>query len=280
VPIEGSADNNTGVTFDPTHQLQRTGLLLIGGTVYAGFGSHCGITPYKGWVFGVGTGGQIEARWSTEDRFNDGAGVWQTGGAPLSDGSNTFIVSTGNGESTPDPTPGNTPPDVLGESWIRLTVQGNGTLVATDFFTPTDAPSLNLMDGDFGSGGPMGLPDSMGTPSVPHLGMGAGKQGYLYLLDRDDLGGFRQGPGGSDKVVQRLDPSAGSGPAPQRGPARAAGPTCPLRRQETRPPARPDSSTSSPSGPTGPASRPWPWPARPTASSASDPARPSSPRTA
>ena len=209
VPIQGSADNQTGVTFDPTHQLQRTGLLLIGGTVYAGFGSHCGITPYKGWLFGVSTGGQVEARWSTEDRFNDGAGVWQTGGAPLSDGSNTFIVSTGNGESTQDPTPGNTPPDVLGESWVRLTVQGNGTLVATDFFTPRDALTLNLMDGDFGSGGPMGLPDSMGTPSVPHLGVGAGKQGYVYLLDRDDLGGFRQGPGGSDKVVQRLGPIGG-----------------------------------------------------------------------
>ena len=209
VSIEGAADNVTGVTFDPTHQLQRTGLVLLGGTVYAGFGSHCGITPYKGWVFGIGTGGRIEARWSTEDRFNDGAGVWQTGGAPLSDGPNTFIVSTGNGEGPPDPSPGNTPPDVLGESWVRLTVQGNGTLDATDFFSPRDAPMLNLMDGDFGSGGPMGLPDSMGTASVPHLGIGAGKQGYVYLLDRDDLGGFRQGPGGSDKVVQRLGPIGG-----------------------------------------------------------------------
>ena len=27
----------------------------------------------------------------------------------------------------------------------------------------------------------------MAPSSVPHLGVGAGKQGYVYLLDRDDL---------------------------------------------------------------------------------------------
>jgi iron transport multicopper oxidase len=209
VSIQGAADNQTDVTFDPTHQLQRTGLLLSGGSVYAGFGSHCGIPPYKGWVFGFSPAGQIEARWSAEDRFNDGAGVWQAGGAPLGDGPGTFIVSTGNGESAPVPAPGNTPPNVLGESWVRLTVQGNRTLLATDFFTPADAAYLNSIDADFGSGGPVGLPDSMGTPSVPRLGVAAGKSGYVYLLDRGDLGGFAQGPGGLDKVVQRLGPIGG-----------------------------------------------------------------------
>jgi iron transport multicopper oxidase len=209
VAFQGPADNQTGVTFDPTQQHQRPGLLLLGGTVYASFGSHCSINPYKGWVLGVSTSGQIEARWSTEDQFNSGGGIWQSGGAPLSDGPNTFIVATGNGEGTPAPTPGKTPNDVLGESWVRVVIQGNGTLLATDFFSPRDAAFLNLIDGDFGAGGPVGLPDSMGTAAVPHVGVGAGKQGYVYLLDRDDLGGFQQGPGGSDKVLQRLGPIGG-----------------------------------------------------------------------
>jgi len=209
VAIQGSADNQTDVTFDPTHQLQRTGLVMLGGSVYAGFGSHCGITPYKGWIFGVSTSGQIEARWSTEDRFNDAGGIWQAGGAPLSDGPSTLIVSTGNGESPPTPTPGNTPPNVLGESWVRLTVQSDNTLLATDFFTPANAAILNAGDADFGSGGPVGFPDALGTASVPHLGIGVGKQGYVFLLNRDNLGGFQQGPGGSDQVVQRLGPIGG-----------------------------------------------------------------------
>ena len=209
VAIQGAADNEIGVSFDPTHQLQRTGLLLLNGAVYAGFGSHCGITPYKGWIVGVSTSGQIEARWSAEDRFNDGAGIWQAGGALMSDGPDTFIVSTGNGEVPPAPTPGNTPPNVLGQAWVRLTVQPNRMLAATDFFMPMDAPALNGGDADFGSGAPVGLPDVMGTPSVPHLGVGAGKQGYVYLLNRDNLGGFRQGPAGSDLVVQRIGPVGG-----------------------------------------------------------------------
>ena len=209
VAIGGPADNEIGVSFDPTHQLQRTGLVMLNGAVYAGFGSHCGIIPYKGWIIGVSTAGQIEARWSAEDRFNDGAGIWQAGGALMSDGPNTFIASSGNGAVPPDPTPGNTPPNVLGQAWVRLTVQPNRKLAASDFFMPMDAPALNGWDADFGSGAPVGLPDLMGTPSVPHLGVGAGKQGYVYLLNRDDLGGFRQGPAGSDRVVQRIGPIGG-----------------------------------------------------------------------
>ena len=209
VAIAGSADNQTNVTFDPTHQLQRTGLLLLDGTVYAGFGSHCGITPYKGWIVGVSTAGHVEARWSTEDRFNDGAGIWQSGGGLVSDGPGTFLFVTGNGEGPPVPTPGKTPPNVLGQSLVRLEVQADRTVAATDFFSPKDAPALNGFDADFGSGAPVGLPDLLGTPAVPHLAVAAGKQGYVYLVNRDDLGGFQQGPGGTDAVVQRLGPIGG-----------------------------------------------------------------------
>ena len=41
-------------------QLQRPGLLLMDGVVYAAFGSHCDITPWQGWVFGVSTGGDSQ----------------------------------------------------------------------------------------------------------------------------------------------------------------------------------------------------------------------------
>ncbi|HZW91181.1 MAG TPA: choice-of-anchor D domain-containing protein, partial [Myxococcaceae bacterium] len=72
-----------------------------------------------------------------------------------------------------------------------------------------DADALNAWDADFGSGGPVGLPDSFGTPSVPHLGVAAGKQGFVYLLNRDNLGGLGQGPSGSDAAVQRIGPYGG-----------------------------------------------------------------------
>src|SRR5215472_11273960 len=89
-------------------------------------------------------------------------------------------------------------------AWVRLDVEGNGKLQASDYFSPYDAAALNLWDADFGSGGPLLLPDSFGTAAIPHLGVAAGKQGYVYLLNRDDLGGMKQGSSGGDKVVQRI----------------------------------------------------------------------------
>ena len=75
--ITGAADNVPGVQFDPTRQQQRPGLLLMGGVVYMGFGSHCDSAPWAGWVIGVSTTtAHITARW-VDNPTLDGAGIWQ-----------------------------------------------------------------------------------------------------------------------------------------------------------------------------------------------------------
>src|SRR2546423_8670989 len=66
VQIQGTAANDPTHTFDGTHQLQRPGLLLMNGVVYAGFGAHCDRKPYEGWVVGVSTAGKITAMWTDE----------------------------------------------------------------------------------------------------------------------------------------------------------------------------------------------------------------------
>jgi hypothetical protein len=54
------------------------------------------------------------------------------------------------------------------------------------------------------------LPDQQfGTAGIPRVAVAVGKAGYVYLLDRDDLGGIGMGPGGSDQVLQRLGPYGG-----------------------------------------------------------------------
>ena len=209
VQIQGSADNVSGVPFDAKQHLQRPGLILVDGVVYAAFAGNCDIQPWKGWVFGVSTAGQITARWAAVDGSALGGGIWQTGGAPVVDGPGTFIVATGNGAVITSATPGSTPPSYLSEAWVRLTVQGDGSLKATDFFMPYDASDLNEWDGDLGSGAPMGLPDAFGTPTYPHLAVATGKQGIVYLLNRDALGGFKQGDLGGDAVLQRVGPYGG-----------------------------------------------------------------------
>jgi len=213
VPLEGSAQNASGNTFYAPDQLQRPGLLRMEGVVYAAFGSDCDIDPYQGWVFGVGAVGsakahQVTARWTSETGDN-GSGIWQSGAGLTSDGAGTILLSTGNG-STPEPgTPGSEPPGTLGQSIVRLRVQGNGELKATDFFAPSDAAELASWDADFASGGVTGLPSGyFGTSSIPHLAVAVGKDGYVYLVNRDNLGGIAA-QGEAEHAVQRLGPYGG-----------------------------------------------------------------------
>ena len=209
VQIQGSADNVSGAPFDARQHVQRPGLIFLDGVMYTAFAGNCDIQPWKGWIFGVSSAAQITARWAAVDGSALGGGIWQTGGAPVVDGRGTFLVSTGNGAVPISPLPGRTPPSYLGEAWVRLTVQGDGSLQATDFFMPYDASQLNEWDGDLGSGAPMGLPDAFGTATFPHLAVATGKQGVVYLLDRDHLGGFQQGAAGGDDVLQRVGPYGG-----------------------------------------------------------------------
>jgi outer membrane protein assembly factor BamB len=210
VRFEGTAQNAPGVTFHPTTELQRPGLLLMDGVIYAGFGGHCDLPPYQGWVFGVNaTTGAVKARWTAVANGDDGAGIWQSGSGLMSDGAGRIFVSTGNGGSPtrPQAAPGN---GQYGESIVRLDVQGDGTLKAKDFFAPSDAANLDQYDADFASAGLTALrDDTFGTTKYPHMAVAVGKAGYVYLLNRDDLGGFQQAPGNGERVVQRTGPFGG-----------------------------------------------------------------------
>ncbi len=72
-------------------------------------------------------------------------------------------------------------------------VNGFG-LKVVDFFTPSDLLALNHADQDLGSGGVTLLPNTV-TSTVPgHLGdpmlVTGGKSGRVYLIDRNNMGGF------------------------------------------------------------------------------------------
>jgi outer membrane protein assembly factor BamB len=204
VVIAGAASNAPSKVFDAGHQMQRPGLLLMNGVVYAAFGAHCDQGPYAGWVVGITTKGTIQTLWTTEAVANlNGAGIWQAGGGLISDGDGQILFATGNDwTSLPGPVSGRTPPATLGEAIVRLSVQPDGTLAATDFFSPASRDILNGADADIGSGAPVALPASFGSDTHRNLLVEAGKQGAVYLLDRDDLGGYMQGTAAVDRAVQ------------------------------------------------------------------------------
>ena len=66
-----------------------------------------------------------------------------------------------------------------------------------DLFTPSNENSLDAVDDDLSAGGVLPLLPQPGP--FPDLAVIAGKIGTMYLLNRDNLGGFT--PGGPDKVL-------------------------------------------------------------------------------
>ena len=211
--ISGRPSNDSTIQFDAFTQLQRPGLLLLDGAIYIGFGSHCdyaagGSRPYRGFIVGVdASSGSQTAMWTTETSVASagGAGVWQAGTGLMSDGPGRIFFSTGNGVAPPVPTGASS---LLGsaastvrtfsESIVRLQVQPDGSLAAADFFSPSNADVLDLQDLDISSGGPVALPDSFSTS--PHLLTVQGKDGRLFLLNRDSLGG-RVAATGTDRAL-------------------------------------------------------------------------------
>ncbi|WP_370085300.1 beta strand repeat-containing protein [Streptacidiphilus sp. MAP12-16] len=209
VVIGGSPSNDASSVFNPVDEGQRPGLLLLNGVIYAGFGSVCDHGNWRGYVAGVSTAGTQTALWVDEvGTANKGGGIWSGGGGLVADSSGHIMFSTGNGVSPPVG-PGNAPPASMSESVISLGVKSDGSLAATDFFSPSDAAFLDQNDRDLGSGGVMALPDAYGTTAIPHLAVEEGKDGRIFLLNRDNLGGHSQGTGGTDANVQTLGPYQG-----------------------------------------------------------------------
>lgn len=190
-PINPSVVSSTQgiVTFDPLMHMQRPGLLLSNGTLYIGFGSNgCDVPPAHGWVLGFDpTSLQPTAVFNTTPVDTESRGsVWQSGGGIASDSSGNLFFSTANGPFSAD---------VGGQdyssSFLKLhpvAQSGQISLNVADYFTPYDQLALSLADLDIGSVGVTVLPDQPGPH--PHLLLGSGKEGSIYLIDRDNMGHY------------------------------------------------------------------------------------------
>jgi hypothetical protein len=195
--VLGTGDGNDGqgnVPLDGLHHMNRPGLLLSQGVVYLGYASHCDNSPYHGWVLGYSA--QNLASNSTYNVTPNGGlgGIWQSGAGPAADTNGSIYFMTGNGTFD-----GATNND-YGDSFVKLSTAGG--LAVSDFFTPYNQQALSDSDADLGSGGAMLLPDSVGSTQHLHLVIGCGKEGTIYLLDRDNLGKFN--PVDNSQIVQEL----------------------------------------------------------------------------
>ncbi len=195
VPGHGRGSRHGMVTFDPEPQLQRPGLVLLNGQVIITFGSMCDRGAFHGWIlaYDSATFKQTHAFLTTPDGSH--GGVWQAGASPAEDASGDFYVITGDGEF--DAYDGG---NDYGDTFLRLRFGADNVISRIDYFTPFNQQELDRENWDLGSSGPMILPDQLGQHS--HLIFGAGKDGSLYLIDRDDMGHFQSSS--NSQIVQYL----------------------------------------------------------------------------
>jgi hypothetical protein len=186
------------VTFDVEWSNQRPGLLLYNGVVYIGFAAH-GDGSYlaRGWILGYSYNGttfsQVFVFCDEPTSPAGAAGIWMSGqGLAMDTGSNMF-VATGNGQFDTNLTP----PLNYGDSIIRIDLSKGPTV--QDYFTPSDQGSLAAGDLDLGSGGVAILPDQTGAN--PHLLVQAGKEGTIYVINRDNMGHYNSS---RDNIVQEI----------------------------------------------------------------------------
>jgi hypothetical protein len=186
----GVGGNGKGtIAFDARWELQRAGLVLSNGIVYVAWSSFADSGPYHGWVIGYKADRGLR-RVAVYNTSPDGAqaSIWQSGAAPAVDANGNLYVNTGNGDFG-----GRN----LGDSIVKLSTQ-KGLKVA-DSFTPSKQAALNAADLDLGSSGVVLLPDQPGT-AHPHLAVASSKEGTIYLVDRDHLGGYQS----KDAIVQEI----------------------------------------------------------------------------
>ena len=206
------------VLFNARQANQRPALLLLNGVVYIAWGSFGDTDPYHGWVIGYTYNGGAFQQTGVYNTTPDGqeGGIWMSGAGPAADAQGNMYLATSNGTFDLDQARQRD----AGDSFVKLNTRTGPAL--SDYFTPFNQACLDGRDDDLGAGGVLLLPEQPHT-AHPHLLVGVGKEGRIYVLDRDQMGQFHTYPGnlqcGSteeartdiDQTVQELTSNAPGG---------------------------------------------------------------------
>jgi PQQ enzyme repeat len=185
-------------TFAPGQYKERAALLLNKGTIYTTWASHCDYGPYGGWIIALSESTlaitsvlNVALGASGSGLANQGPSIWMSGGGPAADSAGDVYVLTANGRFEITLNAGGFPSGGdYGNSFVKISSSG-GTLAVADYFTMSGEIAESTSDTDLGSGGVMLLPDMTdASGTVRHLVVGAGKDGNIYVVNRDNMGKF------------------------------------------------------------------------------------------
>jgi hypothetical protein len=191
-------------SFNPGQHAERAALLLLNGTIYTSWTSHCDGQPYSGWIIAFAENSlAISGALNVAANSNAGPAIWMSGGGPAADSAGNVYLLTANGafETILDANGFPSGKD-FGNSFLKISSAGAG-LSVLDYFAMSNEVAESSADQDLGSGGEMLLPDlTDASNTVRHLVIGAGKDGNIYVVDRDSMGKFNPN---SNNIFQMLN---------------------------------------------------------------------------
>jgi hypothetical protein len=187
----GSGPNSSGgyVVFNPAQYAERQSLLLLNGTIYTGWTSHCDTEPYNGWVIAYSADTLLQTSVLNLTPNGTEGSIWMSGAGMASDGQSIYFLDANGTFDTTLNANGYPAQSDYGNSFMKLGTT-NG-LTVSDYFGMSNTAAESQADEDLGSGGALVLPDltdSSGT--VHHLAIGAGKDSIIYVVNRDSMGKF------------------------------------------------------------------------------------------
>jgi hypothetical protein len=201
---------NGTTTFDPKQYKERAALLLLNGVIYTTWASHCDNNPYTGWVMGYSETTLAQSRVLNVTPNGSEGAVWMAGDGPAADSAGNIYFLDANG-TFDDTLNSNGFPEHgdYGNAFIKISTAGNN-LSVTDYFTMFNTDSESDSDEDLGSGGEMLLPDLQdGQGNTWQLAVGAGKDGHIYVANRNLMGKFNTN--NDSAIYQEIDSNGLSG---------------------------------------------------------------------
>ena len=171
------------------------------------FSSSCDApNPFYGWLYSYNVTNPSAQNLAPAGLWNDSSantdpdgsfaqgGIWMSGMGPAVDNSGNVYLATGNGDYY-------NPGTVYSDSIVKLTVNATtGALAPVDYFTPYNQHDLQFSDLDLGVSGVSWIQSA-------NMLLSGSKEGKLYLLNANNLGGYKQGQGGTDGVLCKMQGS-------------------------------------------------------------------------
>ena len=150
---------------------------------------------------------------SSEKKHVPEIASFRMGGAAISSNrSDRIFFTTGNGLKARDngdvPSSGRVHLDTFSEAIVNLAINPTTrVLTQEDYFEPTAYLAMDQVDTDLGSGG-LVLPDESvfsGT-GVNGIAIVCGKASVCFVVNGDNLGGYKMGTAAGDTVIQEFSP--------------------------------------------------------------------------